>query len=211
MNEWLALPSLPKGPVTAGTPCALYGVPVEWVSSFPSFSPTTQKLFGNISLKEGKEWLVFTIAASGKEFQESSKTLNGLPYWEQQIQGNLYWQGSLQHVSISNMLNHRWIFIVKEGGTGLRYVVGSPKVGATVSANYTNKQGTVTGVTIAFRSPHRAPLYYGRINETMGFLIMGDGGYLVDAGGGRLALFSTVAETPAGDFSAADFTSDFVI
>ena len=87
------------------------------------------------------------------------------------------------------MAHHRWVFLVKEAGTNLLYVIGKPPVGAELSVAYSDKQGTVTDFTAKFQSIHRAPIYPGekkaaiRVLDSSGnFLIDINGDYVVSVG-----------------------------
>ena len=210
MNQWVSFTSLTKGPATTGQICQIYGVPVEWISIFPKFDPETQYLDGNIVLDYQKTWFKFNPGASGKFFDESTKALKGRTFWEQKISFNLFWQSGPQDVKLQNMINHRWVFLFKEAGTGIYYVVGKPPVGATVSIGYTNKQGTVTEISANFQSIHRAPLYTG-VNQSMYRYIDEDGNFIVDEDGNYLGEPGPITLAPdgtLGEFSGTDFTND---
>ena len=163
MNEWKELTSIPRSAITSGGLCQVWGVPVEWVETFPSVNALTQIISSDIQLLAGKSWISFLWAHPSRAFSEEGKIFNGTPLWEQKLSGKLYsntTDASLQH---NNMLFHRWVFLVKEAGTGNIYVVGKPPVGAALSIQYNSNQGTITEVTAAFRSIHRAPIYTGNM------------------------------------------------
>ena len=161
MNEWISQQSVPRSSVTSGQICQVLGVPVEWIMSFPSVDPLTQRMTTDITLLGGKSWIPFLVASTGKSVDEESKSLNGSNYWEHKLSGNFYWQNADQHIQFNNMVLHRWVFLVKEGGTGLIYIIGKPSAGATVSINYSNKSGTVTSLTASHRALHRMIIYGG--------------------------------------------------
>jgi len=215
MNQWVQFDSFPKGPVTTGQICAVYGVPVDWIVQFPEFNPQTQYLQGDIILGYQKTWLRFVPAATRKVFREASKTLKGRPYWDQSLGFKINWQSGLTHIKASNMVNHRWVFMVKEAGTGQYYVIGKPPVGAEIAISYTNEQGTVTEFSASFQALHRAPLYTGvnrsaiRVTDAAGnFITDGEGNYV-----GSIGAPGSWPAIPAGtDFSSIDFTgNNFIV
>ena len=163
MNEWKELTSIPRSAITSGGFCQVWGVPVEWVDSFPNTDPLTQKLQGSITLIDGKSFISFLWAHPSRVFSEEGKIFNGTPLWEQKLTGKLYSNTTDIHLQHNNMLFHRWVFLAKEAGTGNIYVIGKPSTGAALTISYNSGQGTVTEVTATFRSIHRAPVYEGVI------------------------------------------------
>lgn len=215
MNQWVQHDSFPRGPVTSGQICAVYGVPVEWIVDFPGFNPTTQYLEGDIILAYQKTWLRFVVSPSRKNLKDSSKIFKGRPLWEQNLQFRIHWTSGQTHVKTSNMANSRWVFMVKEAGTGQYYVIGKPPVGAELTVAYTNEQGTVTDFSASFQAIHRTPLYTG-VNRSVIRLVDGDGNFLIDSDGNYICSIGpavTLPEIPTGgDFASADFTSnDFLV
>ena len=185
MNQWVQFENFVKGPVTSGQICKIYGIPVEWLTSFPSFDPESQYLQGSFALLEGKSWIRFIVAASSKSLDEEVKLLKGRPYWEQSLSFRLNWQSGEQSMKLNNMANHRWVFAIQEGGTGLTYILGKPPVGAEVQVTYSNKQGTITDIKASFKAIHRLPIYVGT---------------------------TPVDPDPEGDFAGADFRfEDFFV
>lgn len=215
MNQWVQLESFGKGPVKKGQVCEVYGIPVDWILDFPEFDPQSQYVTGDIVAGWQKYWLRFNVAASGKGFEETTRTLKGRTYWEQTFKFRLNWQSGRQNVKLQNMTNHRWVFLFREGGTGLYYLVGKPPVGAELTINYSNGQNTVTDIQIKFQSIHRAPLYTGvnrgsrRIADGVGnFLVDADGNYICTVGDPIMA--PPVLETE-GEFSNDDFSNEFFV
>lgn len=210
MNQWVQFDSFPKGPVTTGHICAVYGVPVDWIVRFPEFNPATQYLDGDIILAYQKTWLRFVPASTRRVFKEGSKTLKGRPYWEQSLSFKINWQSGQTHVKASNMVNHRWVFMVKEAGTGQYYVIGKPPVGADLTIAYTNEQGTVTEFSSSFQALHRAPLYTG-VNRSVIRLVDGSGNFIVDGEGNYICSIGPAVALPStptgGDFADDDFTN----
>ena len=210
MNQWVQFDSFPKGPVTTGHICAVYGVPVDWIVRFPEFNPATQYLDGDIILAYQKTWLRFVPASTRRVFKEGSKTLKGRPYWEQSLTFKINWQSGQTHVKASNMVNHRWVFMVKEAGTGQYYVIGKPPVGADLTIAYTNEQGTVTEFSSSFQALHRAPLYTG-VNRSVIRLVDGSGNFIVDGEGNYICSIGPAVALPStptgGDFADDDFTN----
>jgi len=213
MNQWLAHNNFLQGPATSGNICAIYAVPVEWIHVFPDFDPATQYLKGDIVLKYEKYWIKFSVPGANKSFDEITKTLNGRTYWDQKLSFTLYSQSGNQDVRLGNMANHRWVFLFREGGTGIYYVVGKPAAGAELTIGYSNKSGTATDLTVQFRSIHRAPLYTG-VNRALCRLIDDEGNFVVDGDGNYVTLLCdmVVPDNPAGgDFAGADFNTDFYV
>jgi hypothetical protein len=217
MNQWVQFDSFPKGPVTTGQICAVYGVPVDWIVQFPEFNPQTQYLQGDIILGYQKTWLRFMPAATRKVFREASKTLKGRPYWDQSLGFKINWQSGLTHIKASNMVNHRWVFMVKEAGTGQYYVIGKPPVGAEIAISYSNEQGTVTEFSASFQALHRAPLYTG-VNRSVIRLVDAQGNFIIDAEGNYVCSIGPAVGLPdtptVGDFTTGDFdftNNDFIV
>jgi hypothetical protein len=209
MNQWVSLESLQKGPVKSGNICQIWGIPVDHLVKYPEFSPTTQYLDGDIIVGWQKYWLKFAASASGKGFKEELKYLKGSPYWEQSLTFRAYWQSGQTDVMINNMAHHRWIFMFKEAGTGMYYVIGKTPVGSDLAVTYTNGQGTITEFKATFKSLHRAPLYTG-VNRAAVRIVDADGNFIIDAEGNYLCTIGDMITPPsgAGDFSGADFTND---
>jgi hypothetical protein len=213
MNQWVGLQSMVKGPVKSGNICQIWGVPVDWLVKYPEFNPTTQYLNGDMVVGWQKYWLKFAASASGKGFKEELKYLKGSAYWEQTLQFRTCWQSGQTDITINNMAHHRWIFMFKEAGTGIYYVIGKPWVGAELAVTYSNSQGTITEFKASFKSIHRAPLYTG-VNRAAVRIVDAGGNFIIDAEGNYLCTIGEmVAPTdPAGDFSGSDFTnSDFYV
>jgi hypothetical protein len=192
----------------------VYAVPVEWVAVFPKFDPLTQYLQGDIVLGYEKYWIRINVSASGKSFSEATRKLNGLTAWEQKISLRLNWQSGPQDVRLQNMTNHRWIFLIREAGTAIYYVVGKPPTGAEVNFEYQSETGTVTNIDVSFQSIHRAPLYTG-VNRALCRIVDVDGNFLVDSEGNYLATYCDMvapADPSAGEFANSDFaSSDFYV
>lgn len=213
MNQWVQHESFIKGPVKPGRICQIWGVPVDWLIHFPEFSSETQYLDGDMVVGWEKYWLKFAVAPTGKGFKEELKYLKGRPYWELTLNFRTYWQSGQHDIKINNMANHRWIFMFKEGDTGMYYVIGKPPVGAEISVVYSNDQGTVTDFKATFKSLHRAPLYTG-VNRAAVRIVDAEGNFIVDAEGNYLCTIGDMVTPtdPVGDFSGEDFTgSDFYV
>ena len=208
MNAWVQLSKLVKGPVTAGGVCKMWAIPVDWIFLFPKFNPTTQYLDGDIVTAWKKYWFAIDLPASGKGFEEASKESNGRSYWEQTFSFRIYWQSGQTDVKIANMLHHRWIFLFKEAGTGMYYVVGMPPVGAQLQVVYKNAQGTITEFKGIAQSTHRAPLYTG-VNRSAKRLVDTSGNPVVDDNGDYLyTIGEMIVPSVEGDFSREDFTEN---
>jgi hypothetical protein len=209
MNQWVQHSSFVKGPVTTGNICQVWGVPVDWLVQFPGFSPTTQYLDGDMVVGWEKYWLKLAVASSAKGFEEEVKYIKGRKYWDQTLMFRTYWQSGQHDIKIDNMTNHRWIFMFKEAGTGMYYVIGKPPVGADLSVTYSNKQGTVTDFKATFKSIHRAPLYTG-VHRAAVRIVDAEGNFIVDAEGNYLCTIGDMVTPPdgVGDFSSADFTNE---
>ena len=179
MNEWVQLQSQPKGSITAGGLCRVYGVPVEWVQDIPRENPVSQTITDDIALAAGKDWIPFVWAHSSRVFSEDGKIQGGQPYWESKLTGTLYWNPANQHIQGNNMLFHRWVFLVKESGTTNWYLIGTARKGASMTINYQSRPGTKTEVTAMFRAANRAPIYEGSIT-----------GDIIDPGGIFSPVFS---------------------
>lgn len=206
MNQWVPFQSFVKGPVKAGGLCEIYGVPVDWIVRFPGFNPATQYLDGDIVLGYQKYWLRFQVAPTDKGFSEELKYLKGRPFWEQRLQFRLNWQSGSQHIKLNNMANHRWVFLVKEAGTGIFYVIGKPDVGADISASYNNQQGTITQISASFKAIHRAPLYNG-VNRAVCRIVDVQGNFIRDADGNYLAVICDMVTPP--DPGGAEFSNEY--
>lgn len=161
MNEWVSLQSIPKSAVTSGGLCQVWGVPVEWIESIPRESPLTQMIEDTITLVGSRAWIPFLWSHPTRVFTEEGKIQNGQPYWEQKLTGSVYWNPTGQHIQAGNMLFHRWVFLVKEAGTGNYYLIGKPSSGAKLTVAYTSKTGTKTEITATVTDKHRACLYLG--------------------------------------------------
>ncbi len=172
MNEWISLQSIPRSTVTSGGICQVWGVPVEWIDEIPRENPLTQIISGTITLTGDHVWIPFIWAHPSKAFSEEGKIQNGLPYWETKLTGTAYWNPADHHIQANNILFHRWVFLVKEAGTGNYYLIGKPGTGAKITVSYNSRPGTKTETTAVFQAKHRAPLYTGSI---IGEAFPGDG------------------------------------
>lgn len=208
MNAWVQLSKLVKGPVTAGGICKAWAIPVDWIYKFPSYDPATQYLNGDIVTAPKKYWIEVELPASGKGFEESSKYINGRHFWEQTFNFRIYWQSGQTHVKVANMLHHRWVFMFKEAGTGMYYIVGLPKVGAQLDVTYKNAQGTITDFKGVAQSTNRAPLYTG-VNRSSIRIVDAIGDPIFDDDGNPIFVIGDmVSPIVIGDFDKADFTNN---
>jgi hypothetical protein len=205
MNPWLLLNGNEMARTWAGKICHLQAVPEEDIETFPDVDPVTQVITDDIVLKNGKAWIIVKLLSAGKAFSEESEETSAGPIVNQSVSGLLFGVSEYNHLQVNNWRYRRWVLLLREVGSGITYVIGSPAnetnrkaKGALFSFGYDNSNTTLTKIQFAKQSATRAFIYKGTlgtagtgtgtgstgtstVKDTIEFLV-GDVGYTANGG-----------------------------
>jgi hypothetical protein len=191
MNVWIDLNGNEVARIHPGRISHLQAVPEEDILTFPDEDPETQIVEDDIVLKNGKSWKIVKLISAGRAFQEQSSRTPAGTIIEQLVAGILLGQSEYNHLQVNNWLQRRWVLLLREVGTEITYIIGSPDRGCRFDFNYDNSSSTITGVSFTRQADSRARIYQG----TLGTAATGSGG----SGSGGSSTVKSTKEFLVGD------------